>query len=603
MEDIRLIIWDLDNTFWDGTISEEAVVIPDQRKLMINTLIDRGIMNSISSKNDYESTRNFLVSEDLWDLFVFPQISWDSKGQAIKKIVEEIQLRPESILFIDDNPINLEEAKYFVPKINISSPVILNSILGNPLFQGKNDTERTRLKQYKVLESKLNDKTEYSSNEMFLMESNICTQIHNDCENGLDRIYELIERTNQLNFTKKHINIEQLKHILSNKEYKCGYVTVKDKYGDYGIIGFFAIIRNKAEHFLFSCRTLGLGIEQWVYAMTGYPDIDIVGEPVVELKPGFIPQWVNQQIKDSEGVKPASEKDIRCLIIGGCDLDQTNYYINANGLIIESEFNYNYGNHIIHREHSEILRGIAEYTEEEKRYILSNVPFYDNNVFLSRIFKQKYDVIIYSPLIDYSAGIYESKVNPNIKVVYGSFSSPIVKCNPEMFEGSNKFIEDFLYSGKTIPARFLENLFILRSHLNKNTILILLNGSEQNIYHPEEPDRYLVHIELNEALKEFCEKNENTYLIDVNKFIHSPSDHMDNIRRYKRQIYYNIASEIVSLLNTLYRKKVTLSKNKKIRFPLRIWIKTGLRKMGLYKLGYYTYRKLCNWQAVDKQEF
>ena len=63
----------------------------------------------------------------------------------------------------------------------------------------------------------------------------------------------------------------------------CGYVTVSDKFGDYGIVGFFAIENGWCEHFLFSCRTIGLGIEQYVYASLGWPALQVVGEVVKEV--------------------------------------------------------------------------------------------------------------------------------------------------------------------------------------------------------------------------------------------------------------------------------------------------------------------------------
>ena len=53
---VKLIIWDMDETFWNGTISEGDVCTPLEHINMIKELTDRGIMNSISSKNDYEVT-------------------------------------------------------------------------------------------------------------------------------------------------------------------------------------------------------------------------------------------------------------------------------------------------------------------------------------------------------------------------------------------------------------------------------------------------------------------------------------------------------------------------------------------------------------------
>lgn len=94
---IKLIIWDMDDTFWKGTISEEEVEINSDNVELIKSFVDRGIMNSISSKNDYEVVKNKLSELGIWDLFVFPKINWNPKGAQIKQIIEECRLRPVNV--------------------------------------------------------------------------------------------------------------------------------------------------------------------------------------------------------------------------------------------------------------------------------------------------------------------------------------------------------------------------------------------------------------------------------------------------------------------------------------------------------------------------
>ena len=53
-EKIKMIIWDLDETFWKGTLSEEDVMIPEENRSLIRKLTDAGIVNCICSKNDEE---------------------------------------------------------------------------------------------------------------------------------------------------------------------------------------------------------------------------------------------------------------------------------------------------------------------------------------------------------------------------------------------------------------------------------------------------------------------------------------------------------------------------------------------------------------------
>lgn len=68
---IKLVIWDLDDTLWNGTISEEDVDLPDENIEFIHKLVNKGIMNSVCSKNDFDLVKCALQYAGIWDLFVF----------------------------------------------------------------------------------------------------------------------------------------------------------------------------------------------------------------------------------------------------------------------------------------------------------------------------------------------------------------------------------------------------------------------------------------------------------------------------------------------------------------------------------------------------
>ena len=264
-EKIRLIIWDLDDTFWKGTLSEGPISFWEENINIIKTLTDRGIINSICSKNDFNTVKGVLSKKGLWDYFVFPSISWQPKGPQVKAIIDNIKLRPETILFIDDNTSNIEEVKYYNPNINVATPDIIHTILESPFFEGKDDRNHSRLQQYKVLEQKCADEKLYADNTEFLRHSNIRVRLNNDCAGDINRIWELNQRTNQLNFTKNRVEKSELERIINSKDYYSITVSVIDNYGDYGIVGFAAVRNDVLEHFYFSCRTIGLGVEQFVY--------------------------------------------------------------------------------------------------------------------------------------------------------------------------------------------------------------------------------------------------------------------------------------------------------------------------------------------------
>ena len=201
----KLVIWDLDETFWKGTLSEGEVERIPQNIELVRELTNRGIINSIVSKNDYDKAMDVLKKWNISDFFVFPKIQWLPKGKIVKSLLEEIKLRAENVLFVDDNQSNRGEVEYYNPGITCIHPDDLYETIKQPAFEGKDDREHRRLKQYHVMEHRSQAETKYSSNEEFLRSSHIKIRICQDCLAVEDRIAELIQRTNQLNYTKIRI--------------------------------------------------------------------------------------------------------------------------------------------------------------------------------------------------------------------------------------------------------------------------------------------------------------------------------------------------------------------------------------------------------------
>jgi FkbH-like protein len=274
VESIRLVIWDLDETYWHGTLTEGGITYRRETHDIVVELARRGIMSSICSKNEFDAAQRVLVKEGIWTYFIFPSIAWEPKGPRIKGLVDDVQLRPETIMFIDDNIMNLREATFFVPGLRTADQHIIPGILSNPLFQGKADNAFSRLQQYRILEKKKVDKHGSGDNIDFLRSSHIRLFIEHDVEKHLDRAIELINRTNQLNFTKRrlseHIDVarSELSTLVSRFDIQAGLVRVRDDYGDYGLCGFFAVQAvfdaKRLLHFCFSCRTLDMGVEAFV---------------------------------------------------------------------------------------------------------------------------------------------------------------------------------------------------------------------------------------------------------------------------------------------------------------------------------------------------
>jgi FkbH-like protein len=333
---VKLVVWDLDETFWRGTLSEEGIVAVDRNIEIVAALPKRGILNSICSKNDPEQTKAKLVELGVWDWFVFPSISFNPKGKAVAEMIEGAALRPENVLFIDDNRSNLEEVKYFNPGIMACHPdEVLEGLLDHPNLAGKPDPELTRLKQYKFLQRKVEERGASDlSNEEFLRASNIRVTIDYEIEANFDRIVELVNRANQLNYTKLRLDtaeaVEEFREKLSGFGFHAGCVHAADRYGDYGLIGFFMLKRRahkkKLVHFVFSCRTMNMGIEQYVYESLDRPDIDIVQPVSYGLESHAAIDWINT----GGGEDDDAARDRKLVLVGGCHLLQLASYCSTN---------------------------------------------------------------------------------------------------------------------------------------------------------------------------------------------------------------------------------------------------------------------------------
>jgi FkbH-like protein len=328
---VKLVVWDLDETFWQGTLAEgEITPIPSNQEMVV-TLAQRGIMSAISSKNDFEKAKATLEKLNVWDYFIFPKIQFSPKGKLVSEIIEQANLRAENVLFIDDLHLNREEVTHFCPGIMVADPaVILPELLALPQLTGKDDSGLTRLKQYKNLEQKsVNRAASNLETEDFLRECNIRVDIKHDIESEFDRIVELANRTNQLNFTKirleKPAAVEKFRKQCSTYGTSVGTIHVSDRYGDYGMVGFY-MLRNLKDvkrlvHFAFSCRTMNMGIEQYVHERLGKPACRIVQPVANPIKTFKKIDWIHEG-SGGEVTLGALQGSKKLVLLGGCELRQ-----------------------------------------------------------------------------------------------------------------------------------------------------------------------------------------------------------------------------------------------------------------------------------------
>lgn len=566
---IKLVIWDLDNTFWNGTISEGPVSSISRNIDLVIKLSQHGIVNSICSKNDHAPCESALREMGVWDYFVFPSIDWTPKSNRIHCIITDMNLRPDNVLFLDDEPANLQRALLLSEALMCGGADTLCNALWEQLSSLPLDPSCKRLQQYRELQNKVSAKKNYDSDEEFLRISGIQVTIGDDCDVEYERIYELINRTNQLNYTKQRRTKEEVEALLKNPKYRCGYICCMDCFCDYGIVGFFALDSktNSLEHFLFSCRTIGMGVEQFVYAYLGYPQITVVGEVVTPLQPVGCPDWIKLATGSQKQTQLSATSKCKILVKGPCDVSQIIPFFTENS-IFDTEFAYvsqqKEGMYLESFNHTSQILLASDSTAEMRNELIATVPFIDAEYFDTKIFSGDYDYVIFSMLTDYGLGLYQHKQKPELIVPFGQYTvdytiaenwnsvvNDWVQDRPskKLIEQQYlRFVENFVPIGRISDEALLSNLQRIRERLPKETKIIFLNGAE--LAYPGEckqsyVDRHLLHKCMNTLLERFVMDNrENCSIINVNDYLQDDNPYLDTINHYKKVVYYRLAGAI-----------------------------------------------------------
>lgn len=563
---VKLVIWDLDDSFWQGTLSEGNVLLPQQNRELIIRLSERGIINSICSKNNPETALKKLTEFDVNSYFVFASINWDPKGKRIRTIIDSMNLRAENVLFIDDNISNQMEAQFYCPGLMTDYPEVASSLLQLVDTLGKSDERLCRLQHYKTLEARNMEQRTFSSNDEFLYNSQVEVEILHDVEVNEERLHELVLRTNQLNFTKKRDTAEIFHQLLLDPQITSGYVRARDRYADYGIVGFYAVRENKVVHFVFSCRIIGMGIEQYVYAILHYPAVDIQAPVSGSLERDVIPQWINSstsRITVENATQSALEKKV--ILKGPCDLEWIACFLHSSSIDRELFYESDAGEQIEIQCATQNIINSVMLSSEEIDYLRDRMPFYADSVFKTKIFDATYGLVILSIVADFNFGLYRHK-SKAITVALGQDYKDITDSanwdgyvNGDIYNGNSHityqqlglFAKDFDKAPLT-GVEIVRNLDVILDHLAPSTKLVIIVGSELDsprFHHKNQINRAMRHAEANRLIKIHFSENARVHIINPNDYIASESDYIgDNINHHCMRIRHRLANDIFKIL-------------------------------------------------------
>ena len=556
---IKCIIWDLDETLWNGVLQENYNVVISEKILeLLKISSATGIIHSICSKNNDVLAMEMINRLSVREYFVFNSIEYSPKGLRVREQISALKFKAENILFIDDEINNLKEVNYYNPEIMVSQPFIVDELLQYFRLLYEQGVRSDRKNQYRKLELAYNISKKFSSNEEFLLDSNIRVEIKDDVISVFERIFELCNRTNQLNFTKRRSKKTQLyKEIIESDQ--SGYVEVTDKYGDYGIVGYFVINRGNLIHFLFSCRIMNMGIEQYIYKKIGKPLIEIKGEVASNLE-SIDPYWINRSDENCINKKIDSSKK-KILLKGSCDLRRMKIYMPDE---IKYEVPYvSFGKKIVYQTGIPTMAMCLKYSKSQIRNMIQDLPFFSMEHYSTSLFEDSFAVVVLSTISLANLGVYINKDN-GFFLSMGIPSEPMhLNQHENKYQARGKYANGFNnnksmfenlrnqydYMFDEYRDKYLElHLSDVIKNINAKKIILVLGNEE--LYSVKKTQAGIYFSKANRII----EKVANKYKCDcvnLSDLINSDENVINHFNHFSSIIYYKLAKELCSIFDEL----------------------------------------------------
>ena len=264
----KCVIWDLDNTLWEGVLIEdgpENLILKEGITDVIAELDKKGILNSIASKNYYNDSMVVLRRLGIADYFLHSQINWQTKSSSVAAIAEALNIGMDTIMFVDDQEFERQEVSSALPQVTV---VDAKDAIAIPQREECEVpiTEESKIRRlmYCKEQQRITSFRSYKDNYMsFLKDCQIRLVLTHLKEENLERVYELAQRTNQMNFSGNRYCLDELRRIVATISLETYVIKCSDRFGSYGIVGFAVVDVEEARlvDLMFSCRIQGKRVE------------------------------------------------------------------------------------------------------------------------------------------------------------------------------------------------------------------------------------------------------------------------------------------------------------------------------------------------------
>ena len=316
----KVLLLDLDNTLWGGLAGEHditPITLADDHgglayknlQRVIWQMKEQGVLLGIVSKNNEEDALEIIRNHPHMVLgeecFVAKKINWQPKHENILSIAKELNLGTDSFVFWDDNPTERELVKEMLPEVIVPDFPTQKEELASAMVQiykdyfeksivTQEDLEKTR--QYADNSKRIELQKQTTSFEDYLQQLQMKLAAVSPAEN-LERLVQLVNKTNQFNLTTRRYTMEEMQEILVDVQKRVFLFRSSDRFGDNGIVSAAIVDVSRevpiVEEMVMSCRVMGKNLE---YAIVEQIENSLQAEGFTRLQGIYIPTAKNAPV-------------------------------------------------------------------------------------------------------------------------------------------------------------------------------------------------------------------------------------------------------------------------------------------------------------------
>jgi methoxymalonate biosynthesis protein len=268
---VKCVIWDLDNTLLSGVYLESGPQPPPPDPAMAAVAAElgsRGIIHAVASKNPPEAAQYAAQAAGLQ--FAAAECGWGSKSDSVRRIVADLELAPDAVAFVDDDPYERAEVSFAVPQVLVLSPEDMNDALGWPEFSPASVTAeaRRRGQMYAQRRRRQEEARAFSGSRAdFLRYCGTELRIARAVAADVPRLHELSVRTHQFNTRGQAVEEPELRRLVGSPAHRVVTAALSDRFGDDGVVGACVIDQGDGPGhpwtvtlLMMSCRAMGRGV-------------------------------------------------------------------------------------------------------------------------------------------------------------------------------------------------------------------------------------------------------------------------------------------------------------------------------------------------------